>query len=101
MPRSPARGADTSAEIEVLGLTPHALWISVRGEERMLDYARFPWFREATIAEVQRFELRFDHIYWPALDVDLHLDSLAHPERFPLVSKVARKRRSAPRRKQR
>lgn len=29
----------------------------------------------------------------PDLDVDLHLDSLRHPERFPLKSRV---RRSAP-----
>src|SRR5579863_3855947 len=41
MPRSSARGATTSeVEVEVLGLTPHALWLWVRGREYMLDYAR-------------------------------------------------------------
>lgn len=90
MPRSFARGASTSAEVEILGLTPHALWILVRGREYMLDYARFPWFSRATIRDVQRVELRFDHLHWPALDVDLHLDSLAEPERFPRVSRLRR-----------
>jgi hypothetical protein len=27
------------------------------------------------------------HLYWPELDVDLHVDSLAHPENYPLVSR--------------
>jgi hypothetical protein len=28
------------------------------------------------------------HLYWPDLDVDLAVESIEHPERFPLVSKV-------------
>ena len=28
-----------------------------------------------------------DHLYWPALDVDLELDSLDNPQRFPLVAR--------------
>jgi hypothetical protein len=93
MLRSRARGERTSSRLEVLGLTPHALWLSIDGEERMLDYARFPWFRHATIEDVQQVELRFEHLYWPTLDVDLHLDSLQHPERFPLVARHRRKSR--------
>lgn len=87
MPRSSAPGSSTSAaEVEVLGLLPHALWLWVRGHGYMLDYARFPWFQNATIKDVGRVELRFEHLFWPALDVDLHLDSLADPDRFPLVA---------------
>ncbi len=88
MPRSSAPGKSTSGtEVEVLGLTPHALWLLVGGREYMLDFARFPWFQEASIQEVRRVELRFEHLYWPTLDVDLHVDSLADPERFPMVVK--------------
>lgn len=87
MAKSSARGASTSAEVEILGLTPHALWILVRGTEYMLDYTRFPWFHEATMAQVQQVELTFEHLYWSALDVDLHVDSLAEPDRFPLISR--------------
>jgi len=28
------------------------------------------------------------HLYWPDLDVDVAIESIDHPERFPLVSKV-------------
>ena len=91
MPKSSARGASTSGDVEILALTPHALWLHVRGREYMLDYTQFPWFRSATIEEVQRVVLHHEHLSWPSLDVDLHLDSLDHPERFPLVSKKGRR----------
>jgi hypothetical protein len=31
-----------------------------------------------------------DHLYWPTLDVDLSVESLRHPERYPLVSRATR-----------
>jgi len=53
----------------------------------MLDYTRFPWFRGASIGDVEDCELRFEHLHWPSLDVDLHLASLEDPALFPLVAK--------------
>jgi hypothetical protein len=36
---------------------------------------------------LMRVELPSDHhLYWPDLDVDLAVESLTHPERFPLIS---------------
>jgi hypothetical protein len=26
------------------------------------------------------------HLYWPDLDIDLAVESIEHPERFPLIS---------------
>ena len=45
MPKSSALGANTSADVQVLGLTPHALWLMVKGREYMLDYDMY----EATL----------------------------------------------------
>jgi hypothetical protein len=85
MVKSSARGARTS--VEVLGLTPHALWLMVGENELMLDFARFPWFASASLQDVCAVTLLHgQHLCWPRLDIDLHIDSIEHPERFPLVS---------------
>jgi hypothetical protein len=88
MSKSSARGARTSAEAQVLGLTPYALWLLVRNREFMLDFRNFPWFARASIEDVSDVKLvHGKHLHWPRLDVDLHIDSLEFPERFPLVSR--------------
>jgi hypothetical protein len=64
----------------------------VQGRELMLDHVRFPWFKDASLAEVSEIEFSVGHhLHWPKLDVDLHIDSIEHPERFPLLAKKGRK----------
>ena len=97
MKKSSGLGPRTSREVEVLGLTPHALWLMVRNRELMLDFVNFPWFRRATMDQVCDVALYHgEHLHWPQLDVDLHVDSIEHPERFPLI---AEKRRASRRRR--
>jgi hypothetical protein len=94
MRKSSARGVRISAEPEVLGLTPRALWLLVGDRELMLDFETFPWFARATIVEVcDVVLLSGQHLHWPRLDIDLHIDSIEHPERFPLVAKTPKPRR--------
>jgi hypothetical protein len=70
---------------EILQVSPHGIWLAVGGEEFLLTYADHPWFRGATIDDIFALEFRHGvHLHWPKLDVDLHLDSLRDPERFPL-----------------
>jgi hypothetical protein len=55
--------------------------------ELFVPFTDFPWFKEASIAELTRVELPSPHhLYWPDLDIDLAVDSIQHPERYPLVS---------------
>jgi len=79
-------GQDTS-NVEVANISAHGIWVFVGGVEHFLDYDRFPWFREARLAEILEVELLHGfHLYWPKLDVDLELASLEEPDQFPLVS---------------
>ena len=40
----------------------------------------------ANIDQILQVEiLHEDHLYWPKLDIDLHLDSIRSPESFPLI----------------
>lgn len=86
---SAALGTPT-LDVEVTNISPHGIWLLLRGQEKLLSYEHFPWFEHATVAQIGRVELLSEgHLYWPALDIDLAVDSIDTPERFPLVSKAA------------
>jgi hypothetical protein len=54
-----------------------------------LSFRHFPWFKGASISSVLNVQHPGpDHLYWPELDVDIAVESIDHPERFPLVSKA-------------
>lgn len=87
--KSVARGRGI-LDVEVTNVSPHGFWMLIDGRELFVPFTMFPWFANATIrqiAEVRRPSPH--HLYWPALDVDLAVDSLEHPERYPRVSRVA------------
>jgi hypothetical protein len=102
--KSATPGSGTSAA-EVTNVSPHGIWILVDEREHFLSFREFPWFAQSTIAELTRVERPHPHhLYWPDLDVDLHVDSLVDPGAYPLVSKgnsVHEPRPAAPRRRRR
>ncbi len=86
--RSGLRGTHIS-DVEVTNVSPHGFWLLVDEHELFVPFEAFPWFEDATVRELGQVERPSPHhLYWPALDVDLALDSLEHPERYPLVSRV-------------
>lgn len=79
-----AHGARTS-NIEVLNISPHGVWLWVKGKEYFLPYDDHPWFKDASLGEIYRVRLLHGHVLrWEDLDVDLALESLEHPDRYPL-----------------
>ncbi len=92
--RSAQRGKDTSA-VEVTNVSPSGFWLLLGGRERFVSFKAFPWFRDATIAELTHVLLPSPHhLYWPVLDIDIAVESLEHPERYPLVSRAQLDKRS-------
>ncbi|MBI3030365.1 MAG: DUF2442 domain-containing protein [Candidatus Rokubacteria bacterium] len=86
--RSAQRGKRTS-RVEVANVSSHGFWLLLNDRELFLSFEAFPWFRDAPIAKLVHVQLLSPgHLYWPKLDVDLAVESVEHPERFPLVSKV-------------
>jgi hypothetical protein len=84
--KSESIGADIS-KAEVLNVSPHGFWLMVREREYFLSFADFPWFRTAAIQQIFAVELSHrSHLYWPELDIDLDLERIEHPEKFPLIS---------------
>lgn len=85
--KSAALGKRTSA-VEVLSISKHGFWLLLADEELFVPFKDFPWFKDASIAEVLKVEWPgINHLYWPGLDVDLAVESIRHPQKFPLVSK--------------
>ena len=78
--KSARRGAGTS-QVEVSGISPHGIWLFLGDRETFLSFKEFPWFRDAPVAGVLNVKRpQPHHLYWPDLDVNLHLDSIDHPE---------------------
>ncbi len=72
----------------VLMINEHGIMLSVQGQDYFLSYNRVPWMRDATINEVLDVRMSGKNaIEWPKLEVDLEIDSLKHPERYPLLIK--------------
>jgi len=95
--KSSQRGRNTSA-VEVTNISPDGFWLLIGGRERFVSFRAFPWFREATIAALTNVELPSPHhLHWPELDIDLAVESLDHPEHYPLISRAlaVKERRTA------
>ena len=79
---------------EVTNISQFGLWILTSGKEYFLDHNKYPWFKNASVEKVLSVESpRPGHLRWPELDIDLHIDSLDFPERYPLVAKSSQKKR--------
>ena len=84
-----AMPGDATSVAEVTNISRHGLWLLLGDEELFLPFDDFPWFRAASVAALTAVEWPSpDHLYWPALDVDLSVESIRHPERFPLTSRI-------------
>ena len=77
-----------TSEAEVTNISQHGFWLLLDGRELFVPFAEFPWFRQAPVEAIVKLERPTPrHLYWPDLDVDLSVDSIEHPERYPLKAK--------------
>jgi hypothetical protein len=69
---------------------PDGIFITVCENDYYLSYNRLPWFRSAKTSDIFNVKMVGDYgIRWDTLDVDLEIDSLKYPERYPLIMKRA------------
>ena len=73
-------------EASVQGISAQGLWLFAAGKEYFLPHRDFPWFKGAKLQDVLAVKTpSAGHFYWPAIDVDLHLESLLQPQKYPVV----------------
>jgi hypothetical protein len=78
----------STSNVEVTHISRHSIWVFLDGREYLLPFASFPWFADATVAQIHHVVcVGGRRLHWPDLDVDLDVDRMAHPERYPLVAR--------------
>ena len=77
-------GIGTSS-VEVTNVSPHGVWLLTPEEELFLSYENFPWLKDVPLRHILNVqEPTPGHYYWPDLDVDVGMETIRLPERFPL-----------------
>ncbi len=70
----------------VLMIDAQGMMLSVLGQDSVMSYNRVPRLRDARVSSALNVRMAGPNaIEWPELDVDLEIESLKHPERYPLV----------------
>jgi len=88
--KSVKNGKGTSVSVE--NITPFGIWLLVKSREYFLNYSDHPYFQHQTIQDIQNVKLLHGfHLHWPTLDVDLEIDNLENPEKYPLTYKAKKK----------
>ena len=90
MAKSNSAGANI-ADVEVTSISRHGFWLYVAGREYFVPFTEFPWFEHASVKHVTNVRWSPpDQLHWPDLDIDLSIESIEHPERFPLMFEPTR-----------
>ncbi len=77
--------------VSVENITPFGIWIFVKEKEYFLSYKDYPYFKDQTLSSIQNVQLLHGyHLYWPGLDVDLEIDNLENPQKYPLKSGIVK-----------
>ena len=85
--KSVKHGKDILVSVE--NITPFGIWLFVKENEYFLSYKDYPYFKDHTLSSIQNVQLIHGyHLYWPDLDVDLEIDNLDNPEKYPLKFKT-------------
>ncbi len=75
-------------DVEVSHISRHGIWLCLHDKEYFLPYESYPWFKDATISEIHQVKLvNGTRLEWSDLDVELEVESLENPTKYPLIYK--------------
>lgn len=77
--------------VEVRNVTARGFTLTLGDRDLAVAFKDVPWFRAFTVAELAEVvRPSIDHLRWPRFDIDLEVESLEHPDRYPLVERRLR-----------
>ena len=71
-----------------LGTTDEGMAVLVKGKEFFLRYTDFPWFEYCEIRELRDVTADRWGVYWNAIGIDLPIEALEAPGKFPVKVSV-------------
>ena len=76
---------DALAQSQITSIEHDGFWLLTEEGEFFVSFERYPAFSRAKLTQIFHFEQDGDAFYWPELDIDIELDALQHPEKYPLI----------------
>lgn len=74
--------------VKVNSITSIGLFMTIEGKDYFLNYNDFPWFANSRVSDVLNVSiLGHSSLRWESLDIDLEIDSILFPEKYPLMAK--------------
>jgi len=82
-------GADISQDkaavkSQITSIEEDGFWLLTNDGEFFISFKKYPAFKKATVEQIFDFTEHFGDFYWERLDIDIELESLKHPENYPL-----------------
>ncbi|GHT33642.1 hypothetical protein FACS189434_08290 [Bacteroidia bacterium] len=77
----------TNTSVKVQAIVANGITVEAQGNTYFLPYNTNPWFENAKVVDVFNVEpVGHSGIRWKALDVDLAIESMIYPEKYPLIA---------------
>ncbi len=73
--------------VQITSIERDGFWLLTEVGEFFVSFEDYPDFRSATLKQIFNFKPSNGDFHWPDLDIDIEVEALQHPERFPLKFK--------------
>lgn len=85
-----ARPERRTSAAQVTNVSRWGFWLLLGERELFVSFEMLPKFREVPIGKLVDVTIPHPgHLYWPELDENLGIDSIKHPDHYPIVNKSA------------
>jgi len=84
----PKKNRNINSKAEIANISEHGFRLYYKDNEYFLPFVEYPWFKDCKIADILNVTSDDSgNFNWPALDVDLNIEMLQNPEKYPLKSR--------------
>ena len=78
-------GTDTLTN-SVTNISKYGFWILCHDTEYFIAFSDYPAFKNVPVDQIFNLQCTGNtQLRWPDIDVDIEIDALENPERFPLM----------------